>query len=107
MQALRAGNRYFDAQQPWTLKPRKTDREEDAHAKRARLDTVLYVTMEAVRVGAVLLQPVIPDSADKFLTHIGVPAAHRTIDDAKFGANPPGAPFAPSQRLVMFPKPKQ
>ncbi|WGW12853.1 methionine--tRNA ligase [Saxibacter everestensis] len=54
---LGASNRYFSAQEPWVL--RKTDV--------ARMATVLYVTLEVVRVVAILVQPVVPSSAGKLL----------------------------------------
>ena len=54
-------NRYFSAQEPWVL--RKTDPE--------RMNTVLYATLEVLRVAAVLIQPVMPDSAAKLLEVLG------------------------------------
>lgn len=60
-------NRYFAAQEPWAL--RKTDP--------ARMATVMYVTMEAVRQVAILAQAVMPDSAARLLDLLGVPADRR------------------------------
>lgn len=54
-------NKYFSANQPWALAKSGTD--EDL----ARMATVLYVTMEVVRIVAILVQPVMPDSAAKIL----------------------------------------
>lgn len=62
-----AANRYFAAQEPWAL--RKTDP--------ARMATVLYVTAETVRRAAILLQPVIPESAAKLLDILAVDEAAR------------------------------
>ena len=56
-------NRYFTAQEPWVL--RKTDPE--------RMATVLYVTAEVLRIVAILVQPVMPDSMAKLLTQLGQP----------------------------------
>ncbi len=50
-------DRYFAGQEPWALK--KTDP--------ARMATVLYVTAEVVRQIAILLQPIMPESAAKLL----------------------------------------
>ena len=50
-------NRYFTAQEPWAL--RKTDF--------ARMETVLWVTAEVIRIVAILAQPVMPASASKLL----------------------------------------
>ncbi|MCX5045544.1 methionine--tRNA ligase [Aldersonia sp. NBC_00410] len=55
--ALGETNRYFSAQEPWKL--RKTDF--------ARMETVLYVTIEMVRIVSILVQPVMPGSAAKLL----------------------------------------
>ncbi|MFQ6227560.1 methionine--tRNA ligase [Nocardia sp. NPDC002869] len=54
-------NRYFSAQAPWAL--RKSGTEEDL----ARMATVLYVTLEVVRIVAILVQPVLPGSAARIL----------------------------------------
>jgi methionyl-tRNA synthetase len=54
-------NRYFTVQEPWVL--RKTDVE--------RMNTVLYVTLEVLRTVAILVQPVMPDSAAKLLALLG------------------------------------
>ncbi|TQF74013.1 methionine--tRNA ligase [Rhodococcus spelaei] len=54
-------NRYFSQQEPWVL--RKTDP--------ARMATVLYVTLEVVRIVGILVQPVMPDSASKILDLLG------------------------------------
>ncbi len=60
-------NRYFASQEPWAL--RKTDP--------ARMATVLYVTIEAVRQVALLVQPVMPDSASRLLDLLGVDGSSR------------------------------
>ncbi|MEP0322496.1 methionine--tRNA ligase [Bauldia litoralis] len=60
-------NRYFAGSEPWAL--RKTDV--------ARMGTVLYVTAEAVRQVAILVQPIMPDSAAQLLDLLGVPEDRR------------------------------
>ncbi|EME19525.1 methionine--tRNA ligase [Rhodococcus triatomae] len=64
-------NRYFSAQEPWVL--RKTDP--------ARMETVLYVTLEVVRIVGILVQPVMPDAADKILTILGQEPEARQFTD--------------------------
>jgi len=63
-------NRYFAGQEPWALK--KTDPE--------RMNTVLYVTAEAVRQAAILAQPFMPDSMEKMLGLLAVPEDARTFN---------------------------
>lgn len=72
---LGAANRYFSAQEPWVLR-----KSESAHDQE-RFRTVLYVTLEAVRVAALLVQPMMPESAAKLLDLVGQPA-----DDRDFSA---------------------
>jgi methionyl-tRNA synthetase len=55
-------NRYFAGQEPWALK--KTDP--------ARMETVLYVTAEVLRIVGILIQPYVPESATKLLDLLGV-----------------------------------
>jgi len=70
---LGAANRYFSAEEPWVL--RKSSAPED----QVRFGTVLYVTLEAVRIAALLVQPVMPSSADKLLDLLGQPDESRTF----------------------------
>ncbi|HEV7433989.1 MAG TPA: methionine--tRNA ligase, partial [Pseudorhizobium sp.] len=62
-------DRYFAGQEPWALK--KTDPE--------RMGTVLYVTAEVVRQIAILLQPIVPASADKLLDLVAAPSDKRNF----------------------------
>ena len=55
-------NRYFASQEPWALK--KSDP--------ARMETVLYVTAEVLRIVGILIQPYVPQSAAKLLDLLGV-----------------------------------
>lgn len=64
-QVLSASNRYFSAQEPWVL-----GKSDDA-ADQQRFGTVLYTTLEVVRVVALLVQPVMPDSAATLLDLLG------------------------------------
>ena len=83
---LGAANRYFSAQQPWVLRKSESD------ADHVRFATVLYTTCEAVRIAALLIQPVMPESAGKLLDLLGQPADQR--DFAAIGTRlTPGTPL--------------
>ena len=56
-------NKYIDETMPWALAKDET--------KRARLGTVLYNLMEAIRQGAVMLTPFIPMTATEILDELG------------------------------------
>ncbi len=64
-------NRYFAGQEPWALK--KTDP--------ARMETVLYVTAEVLRIIGILAQPYVPQSASKLLDLVAVLADKRQFAD--------------------------
>lgn len=68
-QVLGETNRYFSAQQPWVL--RKTDP--------ARMATVLWVTLEVLRITGLLVSPVMPGSAATLLDLLGVEAEERSF----------------------------
>ena len=70
---LGAANRYFSAQEPWVL------RKSDAATDQERFATVLYTTLEVVRIAALLVQPVMPDSAAKLLDLLGQPEDQRSF----------------------------
>ncbi|WP_420108323.1 methionine--tRNA ligase [Mycolicibacter arupensis] len=64
-QMLGAANRYFSANEPWKLA------KSESAADQARFGTILYTTLEVVRIAALLLQPVMPESAGKLLDLLG------------------------------------
>jgi methionyl-tRNA synthetase len=83
---LGEANRYFSAQKPWVL------RKSEAQADQQRFRTVLYTTLEVVRVAALLVQPVMPESAGKLLDLLGQPEDRRTFAAV-------GARLAPGTQL--------
>jgi methionyl-tRNA synthetase len=64
-----AANGYIAAEQPWALKA----------SDPKRMAAVLYTTGEALRRLALLALPVMPDSMDKLLDLLAVPADQRTF----------------------------
>jgi methionyl-tRNA synthetase len=62
-------NRYFAGEAPWALK--KTDP--------AKMETVLYVTAEVLRMIGILVQPYVPQSAEKLLDTLAVPSGERSF----------------------------
>lgn len=75
-------NRYFAAQEPWAL--RKTDP--------ARMETVLWVTIEVLRAVGIAAQPAIPTAAAALLDLLGVPEETRMLADVGDGGRlAPGA----------------
>jgi methionyl-tRNA synthetase len=62
-------NRYFANDEPWRL----------ARSDPARMGLVLYVTIETLRIAAILLQPAMPASMGALLDLLSVPPEARTF----------------------------
>jgi methionyl-tRNA synthetase len=75
-------NRYVDAQAPWEL--RKSDPD--------RMATVLFVLADVIRRLAILVQPIMPDSASRILDQLAIPADARSF--AALGSEPAVTPGA-------------
>ncbi len=69
LRAVFACNQYIDAQAPWAL--RKTDPD--------RMNAVLATLVEAIRMLAIAIQPVIPGSAAKLLDQLGIAEEARSL----------------------------
>lgn len=87
---LGAANRYFSAQEPWVLRKSAEAADQD------RFRTVLYVTLEAVRIAALLVQPVMPASAARLLDLLGQPDSARDFTAVGVRIAPGTALPAPS-----------
>lgn len=85
-----AANEYIDHHAPWRLR--------DTDSK--RMDTVLYTIIEVVRVIAILMQPVMPQSAILLLANLGV---NKSVDFSNLDQPiTAGASLPPPQ--IIFPK---
>ena len=73
-EAVREANRYVDHQAPWELNKK---------GKQDRLGRVLYTLLEALRVLAVVLWPIIPRSSELLLGNLGLsPAEELSLERA-------------------------
>ena len=86
------GNRYVDEQAPWGLK--KTDPE--------RMGTVLYTLADVIRRIAILVQPVVPESAGKLLDQMDVPEDKRSFGDLETALTPGQAVPKPTGVFPRF-----
>jgi methionyl-tRNA synthetase len=65
---FRRANKYIDETAPWILAKDETAKD--------RLATVLYILLESIRHGAVLLQPFMPETADSILEQLNTNNRH-------------------------------
>ncbi len=92
---IQRANKYIDETMPWALAKDE--------AKKARLASVMYNLLEALRVSLILLTPFIPDSCEKAFAQIGADESCRTWDSALvYGALPCDAEIHKGETL--FPR---
>ena len=88
-------NKYIDETAPWVLAKDESNR--------ARLASVMYHLLEAIRVAAILLTPFIPDSCRKIFDQIGAGEAETGWDQAgTYGVLPVNALVTKGETL--FPR---
>ncbi len=94
IEMLSRANKYIDETTPWTLAKDES--------KKERLATVLYNLLEAIRWGATMLSPIIPETAEEILSKLCVEGVDfesiGTLD--KFGGIKVGSVLGDSR--VMF-----
>lgn len=73
-------NKYIDETEPWVLA-----RDEE---KKAELDSVMIHLAETLRIVAILLQPIMPETPGKIFTQLGLPAGKTSIQNLRFGEFP-------------------
>ncbi|KAI9286339.1 tRNA synthetases class I (M)-domain-containing protein [Umbelopsis sp. AD052] len=78
---LSEANRHFTDNQPWNLI-------KDPEQK-ARLNQVLFYSVESCRMAGILLQCVMPEKSDGILNRLGVDIKERTLAQAHFGTGWP------------------
>jgi len=97
MRAVFACNQYIDEQAPWAL--RKTDPE--------RMKAVLAILFICIRDLAIAIQPIIPESADRLLDQMGIPADERSfaaLDDTTWYDRLRASGFRLAQPVGIFPR---
>ena len=85
-------NKYIDETTPWTLAKDE--------AARPRLKEVLYNLVESLAIGANLLAPFLPETAEKILSQLG--AAPRPLETlGTFGGYPSGGRVAEKSEILF------
>ncbi|MBQ8615635.1 MAG: class I tRNA ligase family protein, partial [Clostridia bacterium] len=74
---FRRANKYIDETEPWNLNKDES--------KKERLSTVLFNLLEAINIGANLIAPFMPETANKIFAELGV-SARNYEDIDNFGA---------------------
>ncbi|MBQ4565614.1 MAG: class I tRNA ligase family protein, partial [Oscillospiraceae bacterium] len=92
---INRANKYIDETAPWILAK--------SEETKPRLLTVLKNLCECIRIGAILISPVMPDSATAILNQLNVPAEARTWDALCYCADE-NAVWTTSVAAPLFPR---
>ncbi|MCR5102362.1 MAG: methionine--tRNA ligase [Butyrivibrio sp.] len=85
-------NKYIDETEPWVLA--KDD------SKKDRLATVLYNLVEAISIGAALLRPFMPETAESIISQLNAP--ERDFDTlSRFGVYPNGSKVTSEPKMLF------
>lgn len=77
MSTLHAANGFFEASKPWELK------NSDEEWKTKRLESIISITFECLRISGIVLQPIIPNYGTRLLDRLSIPKELRYWKDAK------------------------
>jgi methionyl-tRNA synthetase len=93
---INLANKYIDGTAPWVLAK--------DNQKAERLDTVLYQLLEVLRFVAVLISPIMPQTAEKIQAQMGIsdPAAQNLASLKEWGRLKPGGRVRKGESL--FPR---
>lgn len=78
-------NGLFDSYEPWTLKVKSSDAENDKESKTLKQDLIIFTALDSLRVILILLEPFIPQYSALLLDRLRVDKEKRTIDYAEIG----------------------
>src|SRR5690606_19057615 len=85
-------NKYIDETEPWVLAKDE--------AKRDRLATVLYNLVEGITIGASLIAPFMPETAERILAQLNTQARDYAELDS-FGGYPSGNKVTDSPEILF------
>ena len=74
MKVVAAANKYINDTKPWEIKDKK------------RISTILYVSLETLRVLATILYPFLPHTAEKIISQLGIENYEFTAKNLRFGS---------------------
>lgn len=93
MDCLRLTNKFFNDTKPWLLAKQNS---EDT-----KLQAILFITLEVLRVCAILLQPIVPDIANQVLTKLNISPTERKWINASQTFNSNSTNFDSSKSIHL------
>lgn len=98
MAVLHKNNKLFFEQEPWKLA--KSGAEEDVR----RLQFVLGLTYETLRISSILLSPIVPNCAETIFAKLNIPADRRSWKDCKLNSLADSQRTFSQDKLIVYEK---
>jgi methionyl-tRNA synthetase len=94
-------NKYLQESSPWDLT------KNDDPASKTQLNRIIYLSVEAIRVCGILLQPYMPSKMAQLMEILGVEPEYRTFQHARLGRDTnygrPKVDLGKGTEKVLFP----
>uniref|UniRef100_A0A182W2W2 Methionine--tRNA ligase, mitochondrial n=1 Tax=Anopheles minimus TaxID=112268 RepID=A0A182W2W2_9DIPT len=92
---LHTANNFFETTAPWKLK------KSDKFADRAKLNTILSITMEVLRQAGIVMQPIVPGLSMRLLDKLQISSCARTWNDLKVHLRTRDTPLAKDESILF------
>lgn len=76
-------NGLFDKYEPWTLKVKQDDGEDQKELKQLKQDLIIFTALDSLRVILILLQSITPEYSNMLLDRLRVDVNKRTVEYSK------------------------
>lgn len=93
---LHAANAFFEATKPWELRKGNED------WKVKRLESIISITLESLRIAGVILQPIIPNYCGRLLDRLNIPKDLRLWKDTKISLRKAPLPLVDLDSNILF-----
>jgi len=98
MSTLHAANGFFESAKPWEFKNSKEQ------ADKAKLDTIISITLECLRICGIVMQPIVPNYSCKLLERLNVSKELRFWKNTKLNLPKTTRPLVNLNSNVLFQK---
>ncbi|CRL06004.1 CLUMA_CG019081, isoform A [Clunio marinus] len=95
MTTLHSANNFFESSKPWEFK------NGSANDKR-KLETIISLTMESLRICGIVLQPIIPNFTERLLKRLNIPQEQRLWRDTKLYLRKVSHPLVDLDSNILF-----
>lgn len=95
MTLLHAANNFFESSKPWELK-------NGNEVATQKLETIISLALESLRISGTILQPIIPDYTGRLLQRLNIPKDLRLWKDTKLCLRPAAHNLVNLESNILF-----